>query len=84
MPKAKKRDRRTLKPKRAAIYARVSTDKQTTTNQIKELRAVAERHPLEQRQRAAFAADTWFRYQKTSAPEFRHLNCAMIKDNSHP
>jgi DNA invertase Pin-like site-specific DNA recombinase len=30
--------------KRAAIYARVSTDKQTTTQQIAELRAAAERH----------------------------------------
>lgn len=32
------------KTKRAAIYARVSTDKQTTAQQITELRAVAERH----------------------------------------
>jgi DNA invertase Pin-like site-specific DNA recombinase len=30
--------------KRAAIYARVSTDKQTTAQQISELRAAAERH----------------------------------------
>lgn len=30
--------------KRAAIYARVSTDHQTTTNQLAELRAVAQRH----------------------------------------
>jgi DNA invertase Pin-like site-specific DNA recombinase len=30
----------TKKPRRAAIYARVSTDQQTTTNQLKELRAV--------------------------------------------
>ena len=29
--------------KRAAIYARVSTDGQTTTNQLRELRAVAKR-----------------------------------------
>jgi DNA invertase Pin-like site-specific DNA recombinase len=43
----------TLKPKggaamdkarRAAIYARVSTDGQTTGNQLRELRATAERH----------------------------------------
>lgn len=47
MPKPKKRGRRQLKSKRIAIYARVSTDKQTTTNQIKELRAVAERHGWE-------------------------------------
>jgi DNA invertase Pin-like site-specific DNA recombinase len=32
------------KPKKVAIYARVSTDSQTTENQILELRAVAERH----------------------------------------
>jgi DNA invertase Pin-like site-specific DNA recombinase len=31
------------KGKRAAIYARVSTDQQTTANQLRELRAVAER-----------------------------------------
>ena len=31
-------------PKRAAIYARVSTDGQSTTNQFQELRAAAERH----------------------------------------
>jgi DNA invertase Pin-like site-specific DNA recombinase len=31
------------KGKRAAIYARVSTDQQTTDNQVRELRAVAER-----------------------------------------
>src|SRR5687767_7486023 len=47
MPKAKKRGRRTLKPKRVAIYARVSTDHQTTTNQLQELRGVAERHGWE-------------------------------------
>jgi DNA invertase Pin-like site-specific DNA recombinase len=33
--------------RRVAIYARVSTDHQTTTNQITELRAVAERHGWE-------------------------------------
>lgn len=33
----------TTKTKRAAIYARVSTDNQTTDNQLRELRAVAER-----------------------------------------
>lgn len=33
--------------KRVAIYARVSTDKQTTENQLKELRAVAKRHGWE-------------------------------------
>ena len=32
-----------MKPKRAAIYARVSTDQQTTENQLIELRAVAQR-----------------------------------------
>jgi DNA invertase Pin-like site-specific DNA recombinase len=32
-----------MKPKRVAIYARVSTDQQTTTNQLIELRAVADR-----------------------------------------
>lgn len=47
MPKAKRRGRRTLKPKRVAIYARVSTDHQTTKNQVQELRAVAERHGWE-------------------------------------
>ena len=30
--------------RRVAIYARVSTDAQTTDNQIRELRAAAERH----------------------------------------
>jgi DNA invertase Pin-like site-specific DNA recombinase len=30
-------------PKRAAIYARVSTDSQTTENQVRELREVATR-----------------------------------------
>ena len=33
----------TKQPKIAALYARVSTDKQTTENQLKELRAVARR-----------------------------------------
>lgn len=33
-----------LKTKRVAIYARVSTDKQTTAQQLAELRAAAERH----------------------------------------
>lgn len=33
----------TIKAKRVAIYARVSTDSQTTSNQLLELRAVAER-----------------------------------------
>jgi DNA invertase Pin-like site-specific DNA recombinase len=47
MPKAKRRGSRTLKPKRVAIYARVSTDHQTTKNQVQELRAVAERHGWE-------------------------------------
>jgi DNA invertase Pin-like site-specific DNA recombinase len=32
------------KPKRAAIYARVSTGEQTTDNQLRELRSVAERN----------------------------------------
>ena len=32
-----------MRPKRAALYARVSTDAQTTKNQLVELRAVAER-----------------------------------------
>ena len=32
------------RPKRAAIYARVSTDGQTTENQLRELRVVAERN----------------------------------------
>ena len=32
------------KVKRAAIYARVSTDGQTTENQLRELRQVAERN----------------------------------------
>jgi DNA invertase Pin-like site-specific DNA recombinase len=32
------------KPKRVALYARVSTDAQTTENQLRQLRAVAERH----------------------------------------
>jgi DNA invertase Pin-like site-specific DNA recombinase len=36
-----------MKSKRAAIYARVSTDHQTTANQVGELRAVAERHGWE-------------------------------------
>jgi DNA invertase Pin-like site-specific DNA recombinase len=30
--------------RRAAIYARVSTDNQVTENQLRDLRAVAERH----------------------------------------
>jgi DNA invertase Pin-like site-specific DNA recombinase len=33
-----------LKPKKIALYARVSTDTQTTENQLIELRAVADRH----------------------------------------
>jgi DNA invertase Pin-like site-specific DNA recombinase len=33
----------TMKQKRVALYARVSTDKQTATNQLRELQAVAER-----------------------------------------
>jgi DNA invertase Pin-like site-specific DNA recombinase len=33
-----------MKERRAALYARVSTDHQTTTNQLAELRAVAARH----------------------------------------
>ena len=33
-----------LKSKRVALYARVSTDAQTTDNQLRELRAAAERH----------------------------------------
>jgi DNA invertase Pin-like site-specific DNA recombinase len=33
-----------VKSKRVALYARVSTDEQTARNQIRELRAVAERH----------------------------------------
>ena len=33
-----------MKSKRVALYARVSTDEQTAKNQIRELRAVAERH----------------------------------------
>jgi DNA invertase Pin-like site-specific DNA recombinase len=33
-----------MKAKRVALYARVSTDEQTTENQLRELRAVAERH----------------------------------------
>ena len=32
------------KSKRVAIYARVSTDSQSTDNQVRELRQVAERH----------------------------------------
>jgi len=32
-----------MKPKRAAIYARVSTDHQTTENQVAELRGIADR-----------------------------------------
>jgi len=32
------------KPLRVALYARVSTDHQTTTNQLRELQEVAERH----------------------------------------
>src|SRR5262245_45289129 len=32
------------KPKRVALYLRVSTSEQTTRNQRRELRAVAERH----------------------------------------
>jgi len=32
------------KPKRVAIYARVSTDSQSTDNQVRELRQIAERH----------------------------------------
>jgi DNA invertase Pin-like site-specific DNA recombinase len=32
-----------MKTKRVAIYARVSTDAQTTNNQLHELRVVAER-----------------------------------------
>ncbi len=35
---------KTSKPRRVAIYARVSTDGQTTDNQLRELQAVAERH----------------------------------------
>ena len=33
-----------MKPKRVALYARVSTDAQTTENQLRQLRAVAKRH----------------------------------------
>ena len=33
-----------MKPKRVALYARVSTDAQTTENQLHQLRSVAERH----------------------------------------
>jgi DNA invertase Pin-like site-specific DNA recombinase len=33
-----------MKAKRVAIYARVSTDTQTTENQLRQLRAVAKRH----------------------------------------
>lgn len=33
-----------MKPKKIALYARVSTDTQTTENQLIELRAVADRH----------------------------------------
>src|SRR5208282_3711207 len=33
-----------MKTKRVALYARVSTDSQTTENQLLQLRAVAERH----------------------------------------
>jgi len=33
-----------VKSKRVALYARVSTDEQTAKNQLRELRAVAERH----------------------------------------
>ena len=33
-----------MKPKRVALYARVSTDNQTSENQLLQLRAVAERH----------------------------------------
>jgi DNA invertase Pin-like site-specific DNA recombinase len=36
-----------MKAKRAAIYARVSTDQQSTANQLAELHAVAERHGWE-------------------------------------
>ena len=35
------------KPKRVALYARVSTDGQTVSNQLEELREVAERHGWE-------------------------------------
>ena len=34
---------KTTKPRRVALYARVSTDKQSTTNQLRELRQAAER-----------------------------------------
>ena len=34
-------------PKRAAIYVRVSTDKQTVDNQVRELRQIAERRGWE-------------------------------------
>ena len=33
-----------MKTKRVALYARVSTDTQTTENQLLQLRSVAERH----------------------------------------
>jgi len=36
--------KRASKPKRVALYLRVSTTEQTTRNQRRELRAVAERH----------------------------------------
>jgi DNA invertase Pin-like site-specific DNA recombinase len=36
-----------MKPKRVALYVRVSTDGQTTTNQLNELEAVARRHGWE-------------------------------------
>ena len=36
-------DTRTIKPLRAALYARVSTDRQSTENQLRELRQSAER-----------------------------------------
>jgi DNA invertase Pin-like site-specific DNA recombinase len=37
----------TTKPRRVALYARTSTDRQTTDNQLRELRDIAERHGWE-------------------------------------
>ncbi len=40
-----------MKTKQVALYARVSTDTQTTENQLRQLRAVAKRHGLGHRRR---------------------------------
>ena len=63
--------------KRAAIYARVLTDKQTVENQLRELRQIAERRgwevvekiatPVAPARKAASAAPAWIRCSRMPA-----------------